>query len=126
MGDCLSGIQGRLQCEFPGLPFHHSLLVLRAGLVVSLNPYLLYIRYTFFCSSLRLLPSWNFLLYNKDWILQSELLPIILLQPTFELVVIAMDIKKKMLSAKGAVTRATGLIDEQEQLEPAKHTEAAL
>ncbi len=105
---------------------HHSLLVLRVGLVVSLNPYLLYISYAFFCSSLRLLPSWNFLLYNKDWILQSELLPIISLQPTFELVVIAMDIKKKMSSAKGTVTRATGLIHKQEQLEPAKHTEAAL
>ncbi len=31
-----------------------------------------------------------------------------------------------MSSAKKTVTRATGLIDEQEQLEPAKHTEAAL
>ncbi len=37
-----------------------------------------------------------------------------------------MDIKKKVSSAKGTVTRATGLIDEQERLEPAKHTEAAL
>ncbi len=36
-----------------------------------------------------------------------------------------MDIKK-MSSAKKTVTRATGLIDEQERLEPAKHTEAAL